>query len=199
MRRLCLRITPRSVDRIRLGRHRSGRHERPTPLVFWMLRYAASSQTEQLDWVTSISSGDGDRGLSRARTSRTYRAGTSWLTILRDLADDMGIGAGNVLSLATIPEIALKRLGKGIVTSGSAADELSRLLDATGYDWSIQDGDLQVLAYGSTTSTMAVDLNSNTGLIGSPEIALRTDPRGAGKNLKRPSSNRSILSELDRC
>jgi len=156
------------------------------PLLFsGTLRYASSSQDEGLNWITSISSGDGDRGVSKARTSRTYRAGTPWVTIIQDLAGDIGVGAGNILSLSTTPEIALKKLGKGLTIAGSAADELSRLLDATGYDWSIQDGELQILNYGSTTSTMSVELNSETGLIGSPEMSLRTDTRGSGKSPKK--------------
>lgn len=149
------------------------------------LRYAASSQDEAMNWVTSVASGDGDRGLSKARTSRTYRAGTPWLVILQDLAGDLGVGAGNLLSLSSSAELALKRLGKGRAVHGATEAQLSRMLDASGYDWSIQDGALQVLAHGATISTMAVDLSAKTGLIGSPEMALRTDTRGGGKDPKK--------------
>lgn len=172
------------------------------PLLFsGTLRYAHSTQTPEQDWLTSISSGDGDRGVTKARTKRSYRAGTPWIEIIEDLCDDLGIGTGNILELNSSIDLATKKLGKKKIVHGSAADELSKILDSSGYDWSIQDGDLQMLSFGSPTSDEAVILDKDSGLIGSPEIALRTDARKSGKvpkvELKQPNhfiKARSLLN-----
>lgn len=154
------------------------------PLLYaGTLRYAASAQDESMAWITSIASGDGDRAVTKARTKKAYRAGTPWTTIIKDLADDMGLDSGNALELMKAPELALKRLAGTLATRGASATELSRVLGAIGYDWSVQDGALQMLKRGQATTTKVVELSADSGLIGSPEIALRADPR-AGKGPK---------------
>lgn len=154
------------------------------PLLYLgKLRYATSQQDDSMAWITSVSSGDGDRAVTKARTKKAYRAGTPWASIVKDLAADMGLDSSNAIAVMSSPALATKTLPGSLQLQGASAADLSRVLDALDFDWSVQDGALQLLRYGQAVTTNVVELSADSGLIGSPEIALRADPR-AGKGPK---------------
>jgi hypothetical protein len=90
------------------------------------------------------------------------------VTVVRTLAQQMGIGEGN---LATVTELLGASARAGTVLHGQAAQELSRLCTQSGLEWSVQDGVLQFLRRGQGLERQAITLDSETGLIGSPERA----------------------------
>ncbi len=94
--------------------------------------------------------------------------------------------AGAVQRIATAMQVAVpaetrdalagRRLRRATAMHGQAPQTLDVLLRSAGYEWSIQDGALQVLATGSALPSRAVLLSPQTGLIESPVQA----ERGAG-------------------
>jgi hypothetical protein len=56
------------------------------------------------------------------------------------------------------------------VLNGQAADILDRMARSSGYEWSVQDGQLQFLEVGKALQRTAVSLTPDTGLLGSPEV-----------------------------
>jgi hypothetical protein len=120
---------------------------------------------EGTDWVSTFQCRDGDKAWL-TYTSRSYASGTPRLTIVRDLAADMGFAVNS--DAATLID-AYGSTRAGIVTHGHAFIEMDEVLKPLGLSWSIQDGQLQVTEAGGSTSEPAVLLNSRTGLILVPQ------------------------------
>jgi hypothetical protein len=123
------------------------------------------------DWLTSFESGDGENAFRSARLSKALKSAT-FEGLLKEAAQSMGVGVGNALELAKQGkfEKAIKALTSGVTLSGFSRRVMDRLTRSAGLEWSIQDGQLQLLERGKALAGTAVLLTPNTGLIGSPEI-----------------------------
>lgn len=124
------------------------------------------------DLVLSIESGDGEKAVQNARIQKTYAPGTSVETVLAEVGFALGVGQGNLLK--KIKGATLKGWGSvytgGTTVSGRVVDQLTRLTRSCGLDWSIQDGQLQLLESDGFLSGTAFVLNSLTGLVDSPGV-----------------------------
>jgi hypothetical protein len=144
----------------------------------------AMSKQEGPNWVTMLQISDGGRAIAHARTiPRSYPAGTSIKTIVKDVARSMGqtlptnIENSRVLNAQT---------PIGTVVSGPSRQELSRLLAPYGMDWSFQNGRLQILI-DSEARNDVLPVGEKYGMIGTPEFG---QPR---KNGKPPTMSVSSL------
>jgi len=127
------------------------------------------------DLITLIKCGDGERALRYARASASFAAGATVAQVVQHCADAMGLGLGNVgVQLPNLQRV----LFHGWTAHGAAASELERVLRAVGYRYSVQDGQVQILAPGQSLPTGVPLLSPQTGLIGSPEMG---SPEKAGK------------------
>jgi hypothetical protein len=115
-----------------------------------------------VDSVTKVEAADGGRKFRQAWISKTFAAGTTSDQVLRELATAAGLSLGYVSPLPTV------HLTSGLTLNGSVKDSLDVLVKTVGADWSIQDGELQVLLPTATTGEEAVVISPDTGLIGSP-------------------------------
>jgi hypothetical protein len=148
-------------------------------LIFQGSLRTAYSEHLAPDWVTTLNSGDGDRVANAARVSKSFKPGTLFNTILDDLAGSLGVGLGNArqaFKQGRYADGVTELLGGGVI-QGSADKELRRLLGSAGLEYSIQNGELQVLPIGKALSGVAQLLSPQTGLVGSPK-------RGAKGRLK---------------
>jgi len=130
------------------------------------------SVREDTGWVTTISSGDGEQARRNAQIRRAFPRGTKVDVMLRALTESLGVGMGNstrALMGAKKLTQGSSELVSGAVTHGSAAVELTELLRSVGMEWSIQDGELQLLDKGHALDTEVIVLTPETGLVGSPE------------------------------
>lgn len=122
------------------------------------------------DWLTTITCGDGEHTVQTSRTRRSYARDTQVPTVIQDLARDLGVGIGNAVQMFTAARLG--RVGtafpSGTVLSGSAARELDLLARSCGLEWSIQDGNLQVLRRGEPLNRTAVRLTPSSGLLDTP-------------------------------
>jgi hypothetical protein len=127
------------------------------------LRWGTSS-LDSVDWITSLQVGDGDRAHRFARCSRSFAAGVSVASTVKDVVASMGLKlpAGVEAKLRT-------QYATGVTVHGNSARELTRLLKPLGLSWSIQDGRLQVLASGDVRSDAPIEVSQDTGLIGTVE------------------------------
>lgn len=126
---------------------------------------AMNHKREGTEWVSTYECRDGDAAWLKY-ASRSYASGTPRLTVVRDLAADMGY-AVNSDAAALIEAYGSTR--SGLVTHGHAFAELEKVLRPLGLGWSIQDGQLQVIEAGGATQENAILLNPKTGLIQVPE------------------------------
>ena len=133
---------------------------------------SAWSIYEKPNWVTHLSSGDGEKSYRRARIKRSFGRKTSVSTALKAILDELGLGTGNLTKI----ESELSQLGAtsyfeyGKVMSGSCVKHLDDLVRSSGLEWSIQDGTIQFLKQGKPLDGEVIRLSPSTGLIGSPTV-----------------------------
>lgn len=121
---------------------------------------------EAADWHTVIKCGDAERSLQFARASQGFAAGVTLGEVVRFAARAMGLGLGNVAAQAAR---LTQPLYNGYTMHGPASGELDKALRSAGWRYSIQDGQLQILAPGESVANSVPEVSIETGLVGSPE------------------------------
>jgi hypothetical protein len=115
-----------------------------------------------------LSAGDGLAALSARAAARSFAAGAGLGDVLRRVVEDSGLGAGNALTDG-VSALAGRTLGAGgIALDGDVSRSLDAVTRAGGLEWSVQDGQVQVLRAGQPRSDLAVLLSPATGLVGDP-------------------------------
>jgi hypothetical protein len=130
----------------------------------------ARSVKERVDWITTIEAEDGGPKFANARVNLSFGAGTTLVAILTTLAKEIGLGIGNSVAHFSVPLRKRILFKKGVVLSGKVSEILDTYCATAGYTWSIQDGQLQVLASTETLVEAVVKVSPSTGLVGSPEL-----------------------------
>ena len=139
------------------------------------VRPGSVSRIAGTDWETKLLLGDGSRAFAEARVNRSYKNGTAVRTILRDAATSMGLKLPKELD----ESVELKQsLPVGESLTGYTSDELTRLLAPFGYEWSIQNGKLQVLRSAQVLPNEARVVDETEGMLGTPELGT---PEKGGK------------------
>ena len=133
----------------------------------------ARSVRQGVDWVTKIEAGDGSRALAHARVRESFRPGTDVRAAIGRAVQALQLDPGNALARA---QEIVGQFPAGHVQHGRAADELSALLEPRGYQWSIQDGRIEILKKGQALPEVGPLLSPDTGLVGAPEIGTPTKP-----------------------
>lgn len=135
------------------------------------LRFGMSEQKGP-SWETLLQLGDGDCMHRWARVNRSYAAGTSIRRVLNDAAASMGLSLPKNLSTDTRLDRAFP---VGTTSHGPTRDEMTRLLAPFGYHYSIQNGVLRALRDEDVNPAVAIPIDEDHGMIGSP--AFGTPPR----------------------
>ncbi len=118
------------------------------------------------DWVTKIQSGDGERHQRYAVFSGSFRPGAKIKDIVLQLVNALQLDPGNAAAQLTN---VVDQFVSGYASHGKASTELDSILSGLGIEWSIQDGQIQLLAPGEVTKDSAVLVNQQSGMVGSPE------------------------------
>lgn len=127
----------------------------------------AQSQKLGVDWVTKIEAGDGERAIKFARVKESWAPGTPVSEIISKTVSALMLDPGNALAKAR--QISAQ-YSSGYVQNAKASDELTTLLEPHGYEWSVQDGRIEVLKKDEALPEVAPLLSPDTGLIGAPEM-----------------------------
>ncbi len=133
------------------------------------ISYAASNK-ESTAWVTKIQLKDGGEKYASARINKSFGPGTQLTAVLNQAAKALGVGLGNSSTAFNDIVRGLKQFTKGVAVSGKVSDILDKYVSTAGLQWSIQDGQLQVLKPEETTQQQVLLLSPTSGLIGSPEL-----------------------------
>lgn len=141
-----------------------------TSLIFRGDLRTAISKQEVSSWLTHIEGEDGGRAVRWSRVNRSFPPGTPIATVIRALAQAMGVGEGNANDVAASSQFLTggDTFAEGTVLSGPAPDQLRTILRSLGLTYSIQDGVLQVLRRGNALQATAVRLAPGSGLIDTP-------------------------------
>ena len=147
----------------------AGYTEKSAQIFSGTLRTVFTAQ-EGSDLVTNIQSGDGKKQYQQSRVNISIAKGTPNDTAVEQVVKALGIGVGNLATqkaaLAATPAL----FPAGGVLSGSASQILTRIVQSLGFEWSIQEGALQLLKLKTPLGPTATLLKSDTGLIGSPSV-----------------------------
>jgi len=121
---------------------------------------------EGVDTVTEIEIKDGGQDLLESEFHRSYARGTSRLRIVQDILSTMPHTSTGTIGASGVAGSTPGRLAFS-TTSKLALDRLAR---AWGFEWSVQDGAIQILETDGTVEPreLALAIGPDTGLIGSP-------------------------------
>jgi hypothetical protein len=149
---------------------------RDTPLLILFvgeMREAYSRPEKDGSWATIMRAGDGDKALRKSRRTTGLRPGVSANRVAKELTGTLNVGAGNMWQSILKGKGLGDILAMGFSGMGAAADQMSKIVDSAGMEWSVQDGELQILPAGQVLSKEATILAPDTGLEGTPEIDAR--------------------------
>lgn len=113
--------------------------------------------------ITVLELGDGAKEYRDTNVTLGYEKGVDSQTILRDIAAAMG------LTLTVGNGVSIRKWESGFSFYGPARTALDKVVRGSGSQWSIQNGILQVIAQGGTTSRSAVVISADSGMIGYPD------------------------------
>ena len=120
-----------------------------------------------VDRSAIVYSGDGHRDWLNSTFNKTFAESVSIKTAIIDVIKsfkNLTIGI-----IEGVPDVADKLLGQTL--SGSSKDILDTFAGQYGFEWSIQDGEINVVPIEEPlTGTDAIVITSATGMIGSPTI-----------------------------
>ena len=145
----------------------AGYDGQPRLLFFGDVRFAESTYSGT-DWTTKILAGDGAHAYARSRVNRSYKLGTSVLTVVRDCARSLGLAMPK--NLEADPELQ-KQFASGHALEGWARDRMTELLAPFGYTWSIQHGKLLALRDDDVRQDAAFLIDVPDSMVGSPELS----------------------------
>ena len=133
------------------------------------------SVLEAPDWVTTIRTGDSEKQVRSSRVNKSFSPGATFQALLDGAAEAMGVGLGNAKEAFSKGDFAggAKTLFGGGVLQGLAHKEMQRLLRSANLEYSIQDGELQVMEIGKALQGTAQVLSPSTGLVGSPQFGTK--------------------------
>lgn len=123
------------------------------------------------DWVTQLSSGDGEKAWQNARLHVSYGPKTSIDTALRAIVRALGVGEGNLSKVVS----KLQQAGSaiypiGCVVSAAASRQLTDFARSAQLEVTVQDGALQFTDIGAAIGGQALRLTRDTGLVDSPTV-----------------------------
>lgn len=139
----------------------------------------STTRREGPDKITDLELSDGQIAIRDTVVSLGYSAGISGATIINDVAAQMGI----VSQIASDVEFSTYPSGFSFV--GMGRDCLSKVCDAAGAIWSIQNNVLQVIMSGGSTNYQAYVFSASSGLVGSPERIIKAVKRPDQESKKK--------------
>lgn len=130
---------------------------------------SADSFHENVDWITTIEASDGGKKYASKRFSKAFGPGTTVVAVLSAVVAASGLGPGNMLAALAASPRKFTVFKKGVVVAGRISDIFDKYISGAGFQWSIQDGQLQLILPGGANQETIVLLNRYSGLVGTPE------------------------------
>lgn len=140
-----------------------------TEQIFFGEMRSGQSTIDGPNTVMELMTGDGDIATVLSRISFAFGAGTNAYNVAQKLCSSMGLGVGNIATVATQLRSAAA-YKNGIVTKGNPMHLLVDLARSCGLEVSVQKGVAQWQVLGQPLGGQAYLLSPTTGLIGSPSV-----------------------------
>jgi hypothetical protein len=124
------------------------------------------------DWITKLQAGDGENALRTSRAADVFGPKTRLTDVLVKMADKFkGVSSERAKERIRKGDFkgAVQEFANGFSAAGNLRTEFQHLMGTAGLTWSIQNGEMLVLAEDETTQETALEIGPGSGLIGSPE------------------------------
>lgn len=149
----------------------------------------AYSYHDNADWVTELYVLDGLIEIRDTAISVGYQGGVSSTQIVNDIAHKMGV------TLVGADSLKSRTWVNGFSFYGAARKALDKVVAGTGLEWSIQNGELQIVNRNGVTKREGYVLAKDSGLIGFPE---RTREAARSKKQDAPNKKQDEKFAFDR-
>lgn len=150
-------------------------YEDDAQVIFSGHSRAVDHRREGQDWTTHIQCGDGLKAF-KGYSRFSFGAGARVTDVLARIAKDLGIDVGDALARLKRGDLGGVFL-HGYAATGRAVRELDRVSRVLGLEWSIQDGQLQLLEPDEPAQKEVLVLSADSGLIGSPDHKMAEDKK----------------------
>lgn len=141
------------------------------------------------DIITQLELRDGYVNVRDTVVSLGYGGGVEARRVIREIAAQMG------LSLLMADDAPNRTWANGFSYYGAAHRALHKVTAGTGLEWSIQNGQLQVIARRGVTPRSAFVLAADSGLTNYPERTREGAREKARVKDQKTGDNRNIVSE----
>lgn len=132
------------------------------------------SGIEGPDWVTNIEAEEGGKAYRTSYVAKSYGEGTPFKTVVDDIVKTFeGLKVTPAVT-ATIANIG-KTFPNGLTIDGSSARVLNSILQGVGLTYSIQNGQIQILASGASNDQPTIELDYSSGLVNVPQLGEKKD------------------------
>lgn len=146
--------------------------------------------TDEGDHVkTVIEASDGQLAVRDGVFALSYAPGTSGLIVVKAIASNMG------LPLLLGEGVTFTAYDNGYSFVGKGADALTEVCGGNGLDWSIQNGNLQIILNGGTVADRGLVFSASSGLIGSPARIVKS---AAKENTDTPKKKRRTQQKKEK-
>jgi hypothetical protein len=159
------------------------------PVIFTGDAHKIVTTFQGAERVSLITAHDGGRSYRESMVEISVGPGASVSSVIKQCAQAMGIGSGNSNELAgnAVSEVLGSSIPTGMVLSGKAAVELTRVTRAVGLQWSIQNGVLQLQKEGKPLQTESLRIGVDSGMIGSPTTDMDSSVTAAKAKKEKPT------------
>lgn len=124
------------------------------------------------DWITTFQSGDGQRAYRSSRINESFPPGAKLEQVMSRIAECMKVDIGNAKEKFKEEGFrkGITEFARGVALNGRCSDELRKMTNTAGLEFSIQDNEIQILKPNDVTREQVIVLNAGTGLDGRPEL-----------------------------
>lgn len=134
----------------------------------------AVSDIQGPDIVTSIDAAEGHKAYRKSYVAKSYGAGTPFKTVIEEIVKTFE-GYKVTPSITKVISSIGKSVPNGLTIDGPSARVLNDVLQPLGYAFSIQKGEVQIIAVGGASDAPIVNLTYQTGLVGVPQLGEKKD------------------------
>jgi uncharacterized protein YggU (UPF0235/DUF167 family) len=129
-----------------------------------------ASKIVEADWETTIELREHDKAYRQSVVAKSFGAGTPLKVVVNAITKSftgLKVSAQATKLLASVADT----LPAGLTIDGPSAKVLNDVLRGAGLAWSVQNGEIQILASGKASDAPPILLDYSSGLIGVPEPA----------------------------
>ena len=133
------------------------------------------------DISTIIDAGDANNSLRDSKLSISYNIGAQGFQVLKDVIDSFHLPKKTNLQLI---KIAKKVYNNGFSFNGATSTAMDKICKYLGLTWSIQNEEMKIYETYNNDRSLAIELNSETGLIGTPQRTKISSPESTTDKTK---------------